>query len=102
MELTRIFDILKDADGNAAAGKLVIQNPAFIAADGTAVAAGTLTYVIPAASPGLVDMSLAPTEDAAPIEVSYTVAYFLRNGAAYSEIWHVPRTGPITISQARA
>ncbi|MBI3933396.1 MAG: hypothetical protein HY316_01805 [Acidobacteria bacterium] len=100
MELTRIFDILKDADGAPAAGKLVIHNPAFIAADGTAVAAGILAYVIPTVSPGLVDLMLAPTEDADPA-ASYTVEYFLKSGAAYSETWQIPRTGPITISQAR-
>jgi len=101
MELTRILDMLKDADGNPAAGKLVINNPAFIAADGTAVAAGILTYVIPPSSPGLVDLMLAPTEEADPA-ASYTVEYFLKSGAAYSESWHIPRTGPVTISQARA
>ncbi len=102
MELTRILDVLKDADGNNARGKLVIHNPAFIAADGSAVAAGALTYLIPAASAGLVDLMLAPSEGAAPASTSYTVEYFLGSGAAYTETWRVPRTGPITISQARA
>ena len=102
MELTRVFDTLKDADGNPAAGKLVIRNPAFIAADGTAVAAGILPHLIPTAFPGLVDLLLAPTEGADPIETSYTVDYYLKNGAAYSERWQIPRIGPITISQARA
>jgi hypothetical protein len=102
MELTRILDTLKDADGNPAAGKLTIRNPAFIAADGTAVAAGNLTYVIPSASLGLVDILLAPTEDGDPFDTSYTVEYFLKSGAAYSENWLIPRTGPITISQARS
>jgi hypothetical protein len=102
MELTRVLDTLKDADGNPAAGKLVIQNPPFIAADGSAVAAGALTYAIPAASPGLVDLLLAPTEAADPAGTSYTVSYFLGTGAAYSERWLIPRTGPVTISQARA
>jgi hypothetical protein len=101
MELTRVLDTLNDADGNPAAGKLLIQNQAFIAADGTAVAAGSLTYVIPAISPGLVDLLLAPTEGANPTGSSYTVQYYLQSGAAYAENWQVPRTGPITISQAR-
>jgi len=102
MELTRVLDTLKDADGNSAQGKLVIHTPAFIAADGSAVAAGNLTYRIPPSSPGLVDLVLAPTEGADPAGTSYTVAYFLASGAAYSEIWRIPRTGPVTISQARA
>lgn len=102
MELTRILDILKDADGTPAAGKLVIENPAFIAADGTAVAAGVLTYQIPPESPGLVDLLLIPSGGAEPQETRYTVQYFLASGAAYREIWQVPAAGPITIAQARA
>ncbi len=101
MELTRITDLLKEADGAPAAGKLVIHNPAFIAADGTAVAAGIWTYAIPSSPAGLVDLMLVPTEDADPAETSYTVEYFLQSGAAYSETWQIPRTGPITLSQAR-
>ena len=101
MELTRILDTLKDADGNPAQGKLVIHNPAFIAADGSAVTGGNLTYVISSTSPGLVDLMLAPTEGADPAIARYTVEYFLKSGAAYSESWNIPRTGPVTISQAR-
>ena len=101
MELTRILDMLKDADGNLARGRLTISNPNFIAADGTAVAAGILTYAIPENNPGLVDLQLAPTEGADPA-VSYTVDYKLANAGGYKETWQVPRAGgPITISQAR-
>ena len=102
MLLTRVLDHLKDADGNPARGKLVIHNPAFIAADGSAVAAGNLTYVIPTSSPGLVDLMLAPTAGADPPGSRYTVRYFLKSGAQYSETWQIPGSGPITISQARA
>jgi hypothetical protein len=101
MELTRILDTLKDADGIPARGKIVIEGPAFIAADETPVVASLLTYLIPEQSPGLVDLLLAPTEGADPATAAYTVRYFLQSGARYSETWHVPRMGPITISQAR-
>jgi hypothetical protein len=101
MELTNVLDVLKDADGAAAQGKLVVHNPAFIAADGTAVVAGALTYRIPSSTPGLIDLMLAPTEDSNPPEARYTVEYFLRSGASYSETWNIPRTGPVSISQAR-
>lgn len=101
MELTRILDTLKDADGNPALGTLTISNPNFIAADGTAVAAGSLVYTIPTATPGLVDVSLAPTEGSNPAS-KYTVTYSLVNGARYPETWTVPRLGgPKTISQVR-
>ena len=102
MELTRILDTLRDADGNAAAGKLVISNPAFIAADGTAVAAGTMTYLIPQTPGGVVDLQLVPTEDASPLGARYSVEYFLKSGATYLETWQIPRIGPVTVSQARA
>ena len=102
MLLTRILDNLKDADGSAAQGKLVIQNPAFIAANGSAVAAGNITYGIPSASPGLVDLMLAPTGGADPSDTVYKVSYFLKGGAQYCETWRVPTSGPITISQARS
>ena len=102
MELTQILDVLKDADGTPARGKLVIHSPAFIAADSTPVVAGVLTYVIPELDPGLVDLVLAPTEGAEPAETRYTVQYFLHSGAKYTETWHVPRSGgPYTISQVR-
>ena len=102
MELTRILDTLKDADGNPAVGKLVIQNPAFIASDGTAVVGGRITYLISTTSPGLVDLLLAPTEGADPSGVVYRVEYFLKNGAAYTELWQVPHTTPVSISQVRS
>ncbi len=102
MILTRIFDHLRDADGNPALGKLVVSNSAFIAADGSAIAAGNMTYVIPASNPGLVDLMLAPTGGAAPPEAAYSVSYFLNSGAAYTETWKIPTSGPITVSQARS
>jgi hypothetical protein len=115
MELTRILDTLKDADGNPAVGTLSIESPAFIAADGTAVAAGKITITIAVDDPGTplvdeagtVDIWLAPTEDsvqniAAGGEARYTVRYKLTNLGRYPETWAVPRTGgPYKISEVR-
>lgn len=104
MELTRILDTLKDADGNLAQGEMRISCPAFVAADGTAVAAGTITKTI---TDGAVDLVLAPTEgsvknDPDGGEARYTVRYKLANTGRYPETWAVPRTGgPFTIAQAR-
>ena len=100
MELTRILDSLKDADGQPARGRIVVECPGFIAADNTAVAAGPVTYNIPALDPGKVDFWLAPTEGSDPPS-AYKVRYFLSHGAAYEETWNVPRVGPVTIGQAR-
>lgn len=97
MQLTRILDTLKDADGNPANGRLVIECPNFIAADGAAVAASVIN--VPIAN-GAADFLLAPTEGSNPL-VKYTVKYFLQNTARYEETWTVPAAGPITIAQAR-
>ena len=97
MVLTRILDILKEADGNPAKGRMVIECPNFIAADGAAVAASIINIPI---TNGAVDFLLAPTEGSSP-PVNYTVKYFLQNTARYEETWTVPATGPITIAQAR-
>jgi len=97
MQLTRILDILKDADGNPASGRMVVECPNFIAADGTAVAASVINILI---TNGTVDFLLAPNEGSSPL-VKYTVRYFLTNMARYEETWAVPVTGPITIAQAR-
>ena len=97
MVLTHILDTLLDADGNLANGRMVMECPAFIASDGTAVAASKIEYRV---VDGAVDFWLAPTEGSDP-QVQYTVDYFLMNGAHYREIWNLPAAGPITISQAR-
>ncbi|OFV95927.1 MAG: hypothetical protein A3H28_06290 [Acidobacteria bacterium RIFCSPLOWO2_02_FULL_61_28] len=97
MELTRILDNLKDADGNLANGRLVIECPNFIAADGAAVATSVIAIPI---TNGAVDFLLAPTAGSSPA-VKYTVTYFLKNTAKYEETWTVPAIGPITIAQAR-
>ena len=97
MILTRILDTLKDPDGNPASGRLVVECPNFIAADGAAVAASIINIPI---TNGAVDFLLAPTEGSNPL-VTYTVKYFLQNTARYEETWTVPVASPITIAQAR-
>lgn len=97
MQLTRILDTLKDADGNPASGRLVVECPNFIAADGTAVAASIINIPI---INGAVDFLLAPTVGSSPL-ATYTVKYFLQNTGRYKETWTVPLASPITIAQAR-
>ena len=103
MELTHIVDFVERRRREPSARQARDPKPSVHRrADSTPVAASILTYVIPDQNPGLVDLFLAPTEDADPIETRYTVSYFLKSGAKYAETWRVPRTGPITISQARS
>ena len=103
-ELTRILDTVKDANGAFANGRVAITpSRAFAAADGTAVAGGPLLYAV---VNGVVDLFLAPTEDADLSDgpaVTYKAEYFLKNRGRYSETWTVPRAagGPYTISQLR-
>ena len=103
-ELTRILDTLKNSDGSLASGRIVITpSRPFAAADGTAVAAAPVIYPV---INGVVDLSLAPTEDADLSDgsaVTYQAEYFLIHRGRYSETWAVPRAsgGPFTISQVR-
>lgn len=103
-ELTHVLDTLKNSDGSLAAGRITITpSRPFSAADGTAVAAAPLVYTV---VNGVVDLLLAPTEDAdlsSGPAVNYRAEYFLKNRGHYSETWTVPRAagGPFTISQLR-
>ena len=103
-ELARVLDTLKNSDGSLASGRIVITpSRAFAAADGTAVAAAPIIYIVVS---GVVDFFLAPTEDADLSDgpaVTYRAEYFLKNRGQYSETWNVPRAsgGPFKISQLR-
>ena len=103
-ELSRILDTLKNSNGSLASGRILITpSRAFAAADGTAVAGGSLTYVV---TNGVIDFFLAPTADADLSDgaaVTYEAEYYLKNRGQYSETWSVPRAagGPFSISQLR-
>ena len=73
--LTTISDRVIRADGNAAAGTLLISWPAFVTTDGHAVAAGNKSVVLQ--PDGSFSVQLAPNAGATPSEIVYTVVYQL-------------------------
>jgi hypothetical protein len=98
--LTDVVDTVYRADGTDAQGVLVITWPAFIAANGTAVAEGTLDVTLGAS--GVLNVALAPNAGANPPGVYYTVVYQLGPGQVRTEYWVVPTSSPANLAQVRA
>ncbi len=96
---TTVHDTVYRADGGIAGGTLLVSWPAFSAADGSAVAAGTKTVQI--AADGTVTLGLAPNEGASPAGTYYTAVYHLADGTVSKEFWLVPQKGPVTIAAIR-
>ena len=99
MQLTQVQDVVHRADGSLAEGTLLVSWPSFTGADGSTVAAGTVTATI--APDGSVTMKLAPNEGAEPQGSYYTAVYHLSDGTVQKEYWVVPQSATTTISQMR-
>jgi hypothetical protein len=93
--LTTIQDTLYMADGTPMNGVVIITWPSFVAADGSKIAAQTLTVPVPS---GYFQVALVPT-----VGASSAVVYSVRinsNGKNEStELWSVPQNStPLTIA----
>lgn len=97
---TLITDTLYRADGSPAAGTLLISWPAFTAADGKAVAAGSIT--VPIGAQGAVSLEVVPTQNATPPGTYYKVTLKLDDGTSTTEYWTVPAQSPTTIAAIRS
>ncbi len=97
--LTSVIDTVYMADGSEAQGTLVITWPAFVAADGSAVAAGSLNVTL--GSNGALNVALATNAGATPAGVYYTVVYQLQPSEVRTEYWVVPTSSPATLAQVR-
>jgi hypothetical protein len=97
--LTSVVDTVYMADGNPAQGILVITWPAFVAANGTAVAAGATNVTLGAG--GALNVALAANTGANPPGVYYTVVYQLGPGEVRTEYWVVPTSSPATLAEVR-
>ncbi len=97
--LTDIVDTVLRADGTEAQGVLVITWPAFVEANGAAVAGGALNVTLGAN--GALNVALAPNAGANPAGVYYTVVYQLGPGQVRTEYWLVPTSSPATLAQVR-
>src|SRR5271168_4300879 len=97
--LTSVIDTVYRADGSEAQGTLVITWPAFVSANGTAVAAGALNVTLGTNS--ALNVALATNAGANPAGVYYTVVYQLGPGEVRTEYWVVPTNSPATLAQVR-
>jgi hypothetical protein len=97
--LTSVIDTVYAADGQPAAGTLVITWPAFTTASGAAVAPGELDVAL--ATSGALDVELMPNVGATPTNVYYSVVYQLQPNEVRTEYWVVPTTSPVTLAQVR-
>jgi hypothetical protein len=97
---TTINDVVYRADGNPASGKMLISWPAFIAADGKPVAAGTMSLAI--GNGGSVSLALVPNEGATPNGTYYKVVLKLDDGTTETEYWSVPKRTPAKVSEVRS
>jgi len=98
--LTTISDVVYRADGQPAAGTLVISWSAFTTANNSAVAAGELSLTL--GNQGALTAALAPNEGAAPAGSYYKVVYKLSDGTTATEYWVVPAASPTTVGAIRA
>lgn len=98
--LTSIQDTVYRANGDAAAGSVVITWPGFTTADNKPVAAGEMKVDIGAG--GLLNVALAPNEGANPAGTYYKVVYKLTDGTTATEYWTVPALSPATIGSIRS
>src|SRR5690606_2024174 len=97
--MTRIEDILYNADGSTVEGSAKISWSQFTAVDGSTIANSAITVQI---VQGLLTVDLTPNEGASPEGTSYRVDYSLDNGVQYTETWVAPAaTGPLAVSAVR-
>jgi hypothetical protein len=96
---TTVSDTVYLADGSAAKGTLIITWPAFVTADGSAVAAGATNATL--GPNGALSIALIPNAGATPAGVYYTVIYQLNPGQVKTEYWSVPITSPVSLAAVR-
>jgi trimeric autotransporter adhesin len=96
---TTVSDTVYLADGTTAQGSLLISWPAFVTADGTAVAAGTTSVTLGAK--GALSVALVPNAGATPAGVYYSVVFQLGPGQVRTEYWVVPTTSPTNLATVR-
>ncbi len=96
---TTVSDTVFLADGSAASGTLIITWPAFVSANGTAVAAGNTNVTL--GTNGALSVALVPNAGATPAGSYYTVIYQLGPGEVKTEYWIVPTTSPANLATVR-
>jgi len=96
---TTISDAIFNADGSAAAGRMVIAWPTFLAGS-CQIIAGQASVTI---SGGQLQVELYPNVGATPTGTSYRVTYYLRSGRVSTEYWVVPASSAlVSLAEVRA
>ena len=96
---TTVSDTVYQANGVPSSGIVLISWPAFTAADGTPVAAGSTSVTL--GSDGSLSVSLVPNVGATPSGTYYTAVYQLQDGVR-TEYWLVGTASPETLAAVRA
>ena len=99
LTMTSVVDSVYLANGSPAQGVLVITWPAFLTANGTAVAPGVLNVTL--GTNGALNVELVSNAGATPAGVYFTVVYQLGAGEVRTEYWVVPTSSPATLAQVR-
>lgn len=97
---TTVQGTVYEANGQPAAGTMLISWPAFTTASNQAVAAGRTSVKIGA--DGFVSANLAPNQNGYPAGTYYTVVYHLSDGTVNTEYWVVPAAATASIGSVRA
>ena len=103
-QTTQVTDTVYRADGTAASGTVLVSWPAFTAATGASIPAGSTSVTI--AVNGALSVNLVPNAGSTPIGSYYTVVYHLDDGSVTREYWVVPTpivggTGTVTVAAVR-
>jgi hypothetical protein len=96
---TTVSDTVYQANGSPSSGVVLISWPAFTAADGTPVAAGSTSVAL--GDDGALSVNLVPNAGATPSGTYYTAVFQLQDGVR-TEYWLVGTTSPTTLSAVRA
>jgi hypothetical protein len=97
--MTTVSDVVYRADGSPASGVVLISWPAFTAADGTPVAAGSTSAAL--GGGGALQVALVSNVGAAPSGTYYTAVFQLED-VVRTEYWLVGTTSPATLASVRA
>ena len=88
------------ANGQPGSGTLRVSWPAFSTANGQAVAAGSVTAMIP--PDGFVSLNLAPNLGATPAGLYYTAVFYMSDGTSSTQYWVVPAAAQASLAQVQS
>ena len=88
------------ANGQPAAGTLVVSWPTFTTAAGQLISAGQTSVTVGA--DGFVSVNLAPNQGATPAGEYYTAVFYKSDGTVSTQYWVVPAAAQATLAQVQA